>query len=303
MITGEKILNYNKEYLTNRAIYHACFLQIGLKRLEELKIEGIRTELLRKYFIIELNCKVIKWIDPDDLKIIFEVKSYKKDIMGDENEERFIKIWEICESFKQLEESIDIIQKEKGEEYLQEFYPVILFILEYDLEEATIPILTKLFCDPENSMSEIRSLEKKYHLNQSEEEKNMTKRILWAIPEPCYLHRIIESYLKQIYDSYFIYDLNLDMKKNLSPSDPNYASIIVEKMKENECSVVAVPKDLDNEVINQIMIALENEEVSIIRPVEESNLPLYESIESIESVTVIKKTIEWRAKTQLLLSF
>ena len=302
MITGEKILNYNRDYLTNRAIYHACFLQIGLKRLEESKIEGIRTELLRKYFIIELNCKVIKWIDPDDLKIIFEVKSYKKDIKGDENEERFIKIWEMCESFKQLEESIDIIQKEKGEEYLQEFYPVILFILEYDLEEATIPILTKLICDPENSMSEIRSLEKKYHLNQSEEE-NMTKRILWAIPEPCYLHRIIESYLKQIYDSYFIYDLNLDMKKNLSPSDPNYASIIVEKMKENECSVVAVPKDLDSEVINQIMIALENEEVSIIRPVEESNLPLYESIESIESVTVIKKTIEWRAKTRLLLSF
>ena len=302
MITGEKILNYNREYLTNRAIYHACFLQIGLKRLEELKIEGIRTELLRKYFIIELNCKVIKWIDPDDLKIIFEVDSYKKDIKGDENEERFIKIWEICESFKKLEEFINIIQKEKGEEYLQEFYPVIQSILEYDLEEATIPILTKLMCDPENSMSEIRSLEKKYHLNQSEEE-NMTKRILWAIPEPCYLHRIIESYLKQIYDSYFIYDLNLDMKKNLSPSDPNYASIIVEKMKENECSVVAVPKDLDNEVINQIMIALENEEVSIIRPVEESNLPLYESIESMESVTVIKKTIEWRAKTQLLLSF
>ena len=263
MITGEKILNYNREYLTNRAIYHACFLQIGLKRLEELKIEGIRTELLRKYFIIELNCKVIKWIDPDDLKIIFEVDSYKKDIKGDENEERFIKIWEICESFKQLEESIDIIQKEKGEEYLQEFYPLILFILEYDLEEATIPILTKLMCDPENSMIEIRSLEKKYHLNQSEEE-NMTKRILWAIPEPCYLHRIIESYLKQIYDSYFIYDLNLDMKKNLSPSDLNYASIIVEKMKEMECSVVAVPKDLDSEVINQIMIALENEEVSII---------------------------------------
>ena len=51
------------------------------------------------------------------------------------------------------------------------------------------------------------------------------------------------------------------------------------------------------------MSALENEEVSIIRPLEESNLPLYESIESIESVTVIKKTIEWRAKTQLLLSF
>ena len=74
-------------------------------------------------------------------------------------------------------------------------------------------------------------------------------------------------------------------------------------MKELECSVVAVPKDLDNEVINQIMIALENEEVSIIRPVEESNLPLYENIESIESVTVIKKTIEWRAKTRLLLSF
>lgn len=302
MITGEKILNYNREYLTNRAIYHACFLQIGLKRLEELKIEGIRTELLRKYFIIELNCKVIKWIDPDDLKIIFEVKSYKKDIMGDENEERFMKIWEICESFKQLEESIDTIQKEKGEEYLQEFYPLILFILEYDLEEATIPILTKLMCDPENSMSEIRSLEKKYHLNQSEEE-NMTKRILWAIPEPCYLHRIIESYLKQIYDSYLIYDLNLDMKKILSPSDPNYASIIVEKMKEFECRVVAVPKELDNEIINQIMIALENEEVSVIRPVEESNLPLYESIESIESVTVIKKTTEWRAKTQLLLSF
>ena len=115
MITGEKILNYTREYLTNRAIYHACFLQIGLKRLEELKIEGIRTELLRKYFIIELNCKVIKLIDPDDLKIIFEVKSYKKDIMGDENEERFMKIWEICESFKQLEESIDIIQTDKGE--------------------------------------------------------------------------------------------------------------------------------------------------------------------------------------------
>lgn len=302
MITGEKILNYNKEYLTNRAIHHACFLQIGLKRLEGLKIEGIRTELLRKYFIIELNCKVIKWIDPDDLKIIFEVKSYKKDIMEDENEERFMKIWEICESFKQLEESIDIIQKEKGEEYLQEFYPLILFILEYDLEEATIPILTKLMCDPENSMIEIRSLEKRYHLNQSEEE-NMTKRILWAIPEPCYLHHIIESYLKQIYDSYLIYDLNLAMGKNLSPSDPNYASIIVEKMKEFECSVVAVPKELDNEVINQIMIALENEEVSVIRPVEESNLPLYESIESIESVTVIKKTTEWRAKTQLLLSF
>ena len=131
----------------------------------------------------------------------------------------------------------------------------------------------------------------------------MTKRMLWAIPEPCYLHHIIESYLKQIYDSYFIYDLNLAMKKNLSPSDPNYASVIVEKMKEFECSVVAVPKDLDNEVINQIMIALENEEVSVIRPVEESNLPLYESIESIESVTVIKKTTEWRAKTQLLLSF
>lgn len=302
MITGEKILNYNREYLTNRAIYHACFLQIGLKRLEELKIEGIRTELLRKYFISNLNFKVIKGIDLDVLKILSEVESYKKDIKGDENEERVMKIWEICESFKKLEEFINIIQKEKGEEYLQEFYPVIQSILEYDLEEATIPILTKLMCDPEESITEIRALEKTYHLNQSEEE-NMTKRILWAIPEPCYLHRIIESYLKQIYDSYFIYDLNLDMKKNLSPSDPNYASIIVEKMKELECRVVAVPKDLDNEVINQIMIALENEEVSIIRPVEESNLPLYESIESIESVTVIKKTIEWRAKTQLLLSF
>ncbi len=137
--------------------------------------------------------------------------------------------------------------------------------------------------------------------NQSKEE-NMTKRILWAIPEPCYLHHVIETYLKQIYDSYFIYDINLAMKKDLSPSDPNYDSIVVEKMKEFECSVIAVPKDLDNETINQIMIALENE-ISIIRPVEESNMPLYESIESMESVTVIKKTTEWRAKTQLLLSF
>ena len=270
--------------------------------MEELKIEGIRTELLRKYFISNLNFKVIKGIDLDVLKILSEVESYKKDIKGDENEERVMKIWEICESFKKLEEFINIIQKEKGEEYLQEFYPVIQSILEYDLEEATIPILTKLMCDPEESITEIRALEKTYHLNQSEEE-NMTKRILWAIPEPCYLHRIIESYLKQIYDSYLIYDLNLAMGKNLSPSDPNYASIIVEKMKEFECRVVAVPKDLDNEAINQIMIALENEEVSVIRPVEESNLPLYESIESIESVTVIKKTTEWRAKTQLLLSF
>ena len=161
MITGEKILNYNREYLTNRAIYHACFLQIGLERLEELKIERIRIELLRKYFISNLNFKVIKGIDLDVLKILSEVESYKKDIRGDENEERVMKIWEICESFKKLEEFIDIIQKEKGEEYLQEFYPVIQFILEYDLEEATIPILTKLMCDTEESITEIRALEKK----------------------------------------------------------------------------------------------------------------------------------------------
>ena len=166
MITGEKILNYNREYLTNRAIYHACFLQIGLERLEELKIEGIRTELLRKYFISNLNFKVIKGIDLDVLKILSEVESYKKDIKGDENEERVMKIWGICESFKKLEEFIDIIQKEKGEEYLQEFYPVIQSILEYDLEEATIPILTKLMCDPEESITEIRALEKTYDLNQ-----------------------------------------------------------------------------------------------------------------------------------------
>ena len=50
MLTGEKILNYNREYLTNRAIYHACFLQIGLKRLEELKIEGNQDRIIKKIF-------------------------------------------------------------------------------------------------------------------------------------------------------------------------------------------------------------------------------------------------------------